>query len=115
MIKGCCICLIATIIRVKGQSDLKYAFSTRVELQSDHSLVQTGLYRYIRHPLYLAIILLLAGADIMLCSAVSWAFTVAVIYFIMTRIRAEETFLKQKLEGYGEYIKVTCKMIPFIY
>ena len=115
MIAGFCICLIATIIRVSAQLNLKHAFSTRVELQEDHALVKTGLYRFIRHPMYLAIIMLLAGADIMLRAEISWIFTLVSVYFIILRIRKEETFLKLRLEGYSEYVKVTRKFIPFIY
>jgi protein-S-isoprenylcysteine O-methyltransferase Ste14 len=112
---GMVICLLAIIIRVKGQLDLKHAFSTRVELQPDHTLVKSGLYRYVRHPLYLAVILLLAGADIMFLSLIPWIFTLLTVYFIGLRIKEEESFLKSHLKGYAEYMTNTKKMIPYIW
>ena len=112
---GIVLCLIATIIRIKGQLDLKHGFSTRVELQLGHMLVRTGLYRYIHHPLYLAIILFLTGADILFLSLYSWIFTLLTIYFIYNRITKEESFLTSQLEGYENYMKSTKKLIPYIW
>jgi protein-S-isoprenylcysteine O-methyltransferase Ste14 len=114
-ISGFVLCIIATVIRIKGQLDLKQGFSTRVELQEGHMLVNTGLYKYIRHPLYLAIILFLTGADILFLSLYSWAFTLLTIYFIHIRITKEESFLTNRLDGYEDYKKSTKKLIPNIW
>jgi protein-S-isoprenylcysteine O-methyltransferase Ste14 len=114
-ITGLVLCTIATVIRVKGQLDLKHGFSARVELQADHTLVSKGLYRYIRHPLYLALILLLIGSDILFLSKFSWLFTLAAVFFISVRIRKEESFLMERLEGYTKYMELTNKLIPFIW
>jgi protein-S-isoprenylcysteine O-methyltransferase Ste14 len=115
MITGIVICLLATLIRVKGHLDLKYSFSTRVEKQNMHDLVTNGIYRVIRHPMYLAIILLLIGACIMLKSLFSWIFVILNYCMLHIRIKKEEAFMKENFPEYGSYIKKTYKLFPYLY
>jgi len=115
MISGIIICMIATFVRTKGHFDLGRGFSTRVEKQENHKLVTSGIYRLIRHPMYLAIILLLTGACIMLKAIFSWIFVLINFYTLLRRIKKEEEFLLANFPEYSEYMKKTYKLFPFIY
>jgi protein-S-isoprenylcysteine O-methyltransferase Ste14 len=115
MITGIVICIIATLVRVKGHLDLKHGFSTRVEKQKNHELVTTGIYGIIRHPMYLALILLQTGACIMLKSTFSWIFVIINFYTLHIRIKKEEAFLKENFPEYISYMKKTYRLFPFIY
>ena len=114
-VTGIIICMTATIVRVKGQLDLKNCFSTRIEKQENHVLIKTGSYKIIRHPLYLSILLLMVGANVMLLSYFSWIITGIAFYFIFRRISKEEKFLMDLFTDYSEYMKSTKKVIPYIY
>jgi protein-S-isoprenylcysteine O-methyltransferase Ste14 len=115
MISGIIICIIAASIRIKGHLDLGHGFSTRVEKQENHKLVTSGIYSLIRHPMYLAIILLLTGACLMLKAAFSWIFVILNFYTLHIRIKKEEKFMSENFPEYVSYINKTYKLFPFLY
>jgi len=115
MITGIGICAVATFIRTKSHFDLRHGFSTRIEIHEKQKLVTTGLYTMIRHPMYLAIILLLIGACIMLKALYSWIFVIINFITLQIRIKKEEEFLMANFPEYPNYMKKTYKLFPFLY
>ena len=90
--------------------------SRTIEVQENQRVIDTGLYGIIRHPMYLATILLFLAMPIILGSI--WAFVVFLAYpfILIQRIRYEEIFLEQELAGYSAYKqKVKYRLIPFIW
>ena len=61
---GSLIALCGVFIRIKALLDLGKAFSMKVEIRTGQELVAKGLYATIRHPLYLASILIATGAPL---------------------------------------------------
>ena len=93
------------------------AFLSRtVEVQEGQTVVDTGLYGFVRHPMYSATIIMFLAMPLVLGSAVS--FVVFLIYpvLIAKRIKNEEAVLEDGLNGYREYKqKVKYRMIPFVW
>ena len=93
------------------------AFLSRtVEVQENQKVIDTGLYGIVRHPMYLATIILFLSMPLILGSLIS--FIVFLIYpvIIAVRIRNEEQVLTEGLEGYEEYKeRVRYKVIPFLW
>ncbi len=90
--------------------------SRTVEVQENQKVVDTGLYGVVRHPMYMATILMFLSMPLILGSWVS--FIVFLVYpaVIAIRIKNEEKVLSEQLEGYSEYQqKVKYKIIPFIW
>ena len=90
--------------------------SRTIEVQDGQTVVSTGLYGIVRHPMYSATLLLFLSMPLVLGSL--YAFLIFLIYpfIIAKRIRHEESFLKKELPGYAEYMqKVKYRMIPFIW
>lgn len=90
--------------------------SRTIEVQDGQTVVSTGLYSIVRHPMYSATLLLFLSMPLVLGSL--YAFLIFLIYpfIIAKRIRHEESFLKKELPGYAEYTqKVKYRMIPFIW
>lgn len=76
-------------------------------LPEAHSIVKTGVYKYLRHPLYLAYIMaLMAGMLIFNYSYVLIINTSLIILFII-RARLEEKILEENIEDYKDYKKQT--------
>jgi protein-S-isoprenylcysteine O-methyltransferase Ste14 len=77
------------------------------------SVVEHGIYRYIRHPIYTADLLLLAGLQLGLNSwlVLGVALLAAVV---IRRTLAEEALLAERLPGYRTYCARTKRFIPFV-
>ena len=90
--------------------------SRTIQVQEGQKVVDTGLYGIVRHPMYSATVLLFLSIPLVLGSL--YAFLIFLVYpfIIAKRIRHEEEFLAQELQGYEAYrCKVKYRMIPFIW
>lgn len=90
--------------------------SRTVEVQEGQTVVSTGLYGVVRHPMYAATLLLFTMMPIVLGSWVALIFMVPLPFVLAKRIRNEEQVLRVGLAGYEEYTKkVKYRMIPFLW
>ena len=90
--------------------------SRTVEVQEDQKVIDTGLYGVVRHPMYMATLILFLAMPLVLASPISFLIMLIYIPLIAKRIRNEEAVLEQGLKGYREYKqRVKYKVIPFIW
>ena len=90
--------------------------SRTIEVQEGQTVVSTGLYGIVRHPMYAVTLLLFLSMPIVLGSVP--AFLVFLIYpfIIARRIQNEEKVLSRDLPGYSEYLqKIRWRLIPYIW
>ncbi len=79
-------------------------------------VVSTGVYRLIRHPIYLGNLLLVAGAALWLGSTAALFGVVLVLAMTLGRIRLEERDLNARLPDYADYARrVPWRLIPFVF
>lgn len=93
-------------------------FSSMVRIQKDrgHMVCDTGLYKIIRHPGYLGMILSLTGIPFITTSKWSSIPVCLAIVLLLIRTHLEDQTLKLELDGYEEYSKKTnYRMIPYIW
>ncbi len=114
-IAGGVLFMLGTIIRTKAHLDLGKAFSVTIQRQENQRLIKVGLYRTVRHPLYLAVLLIMIAAPLFLADILTWLVTCLGLAGILIRIRLEERYLQQEFPDYVEYIQNTWKLIPWIY
>ena len=105
------------VIKVWAQWTNEF-FSSVVRIQEDRKqlVIQEGPYRYIRHPGYVAGIMMAYGASLILGSL--WALIPAGVVTIVLVIRTylEDTTLQSELDGYSEYTRKTkYRLIPGIW
>jgi protein-S-isoprenylcysteine O-methyltransferase Ste14 len=81
--------------------------------KKDHALVTAGIYRYVRHPIYLGDLLLVLGLELALNSWLVVGVLLLAAY-IHRRTRGEERKLLVALPGYAEYCRRTTRFLPFI-
>ena len=87
-----------------------------VEVVEGQKVISTGPYKLVRHPMYLATILLYLFAPLALGSYWAMIPTVLFLFIFVPRIKDEEKELLQNLEGYTEYVKKTkYRLLPFIW
>lgn len=90
--------------------------SRTITVQQGQTVIDTGLYGIVRHPMYSVTLLLFLSMPIVLGSV--YAFLIFLVYpfIIAKRIRHEEELLEKELSGYREYKqKVKFRLIPFIW
>ena len=93
------------------------AFLSRtIEVQENQTVVDTGLYGVVRHPMYAATLFLFLSMGLVLGSPVSLAILLCYVPIIVRRIRNEEQVLEQGLAGYAEYkTRVKYRLFPLIW
>ena len=90
--------------------------SRTIEIQKNQEVVETGLYSVVRHPMYLATLILFLAMPVVLGSFFSFLITLLYIPIICIRINNEEQVLTEGLKGYKEYKRrVRFRIIPFIW
>ncbi len=93
-------------------------FSQVVRIQSErgHAVISTGPYRYVRHPAYVGMILVVLGAPIMLSSW--WALIPGTLSALLVIVRTalEDRTLQAELPGYVEYAQQTrYRLVPGVW
>lgn len=90
--------------------------SRTVKVEEGQTVVDTGLYGIVRHPMYMTTILLFLMIPVVLGS---WYALIAFAFYpaiIIVRLKDEEDLLTRELDGYAEYKKkVKYRIIPFIW
>ncbi|MBR2836431.1 MAG: isoprenylcysteine carboxylmethyltransferase family protein [Coriobacteriales bacterium] len=90
--------------------------SRTIEVQENQTVVDTGLYGIVRHPMYMTTLLLFLSMPLVLGSPFSFAIMLLYIPIIAKRIRNEEEVLEAGLDGYAEYkTRVKYRLIPFVW
>ena len=90
--------------------------SRTIQVEEGQTVVSTGLYGIVRHPMYMATLLLFLVMPLVLGSW--WALIPFAFYpaIIISRLKDEEELLTRELAGYEEYKeKVKYRIIPFIW
>ena len=90
--------------------------SRTIEVQKNQKVIDTGLYKIVRHPMYSVTIILFLTMPLILNSIISFIIFLIYPLIIIKRINNEEKVLESELKGYKEYKeKVKYKLIPFIW
>jgi protein-S-isoprenylcysteine O-methyltransferase Ste14 len=80
---------------------------------ADHKIIEYGVYRFIRHPIYTGDVLLIAGLELALNSwLVLGVIPLALAVFF--KAKSEEKQLAHRLAGYHEYQSRTKRFLPFV-
>ena len=105
------------LISTVGWLSIRRYAAPRFQIIEGHKVVDRGLYRFIRHPIWLSFFLIASGVPILLRSAAG----LLILIIIVTPawlyvIKKEEEFLLSMLgDEYRSYIGRTKRLIPFVY
>lgn len=115
VILGFVVLFFGVILRIIGLITIKNNFSMAIEADKSNRLVLSGIYKYIRHPLYLAILIISSSGSIMFACRFNWILVAFTLLGVLSQIKKEEQFLCKQYPDYEEYKKVTKKLIPFVF
>ncbi len=87
-----------------------------IEVASDQTVISTGPYAIVRHPMYAGALIMIFGTPLALGSWWGLLMSVAMTLVIVWRLLDEEKFLVRNLPGYEEYCrKVRYHLVPFVW
>lgn len=89
-------------------------FNIRPDIKENCVLITHGIYSYIRHPMYLSVILMGLGMAVFYDNFFKWIVFILLVIIMFIKMFYEEK-LWSKNECYKEYMKKTKRLIPFIF
>jgi protein-S-isoprenylcysteine O-methyltransferase Ste14 len=90
--------------------------AANITVESGQTLVSTGLYGLVRHPMYSGSVIMMVGVPLALDSYWGLVFVIPALVALALRIRDEEELLQQQLGGYREYEQqVHYRLVPFVW
>ena len=103
----------AGILRVFRENSFSAA---TVEVAPDQIVVSTGPYAIVRHPMYAAATVLMAGIPVALGSWWGLAVMAGIVPLLVWRLLHEERILAEQLPGYRDYLtKVRWRLVPYVW
>jgi len=110
-------CRTRAILRWYSIGYLGRYFTVDVSISAEHRLIDSGPYRFIRHPTYTGALLAFLGLGFCLGNWLSILFlSLPIIAVFLRRVRIEERALLGALgEQYRPYMRRTKRLVPFIY
>lgn len=95
---------------------LRRSYSATLIIREDHRLITHGIYRLVRHPIYLGAIMVCIGVPVYVSSLYGIVPMSLLIPLFLHRIKVEERMLADEYgDAYRGYRKATSKLIPFLY
>ena len=114
---GMALVVIGMMIRIHSILTLRQFFTYSVAKVENHRIIETGLYKFIRHPGYLGQIIIFIGIATSISNWLSiLAMMIPITFAYLYRIKVEERFMIEQMgENYLTYQNRTKKLIPTIY
>jgi protein-S-isoprenylcysteine O-methyltransferase Ste14 len=90
--------------------------AANVTVESEQQLATTGLYGFVRHPMYFGNVIMMIGAPLALASYWGLLFLVPGLLVLALRISDEEALLEEELAGYHDYTQnVHYRLVPYVW
>lgn len=113
MVIGSIVLIIGATVNVCGRFNLGKNWANQIKVYSDHAMIRSGMYRFVRHPLYASIIWMFFGASFIYLNYAALIATICVFIPAMYyRAKQEEQLLAKEFEGYSLYQKQVGMFFP---
>lgn len=90
--------------------------AANVTVEAGQKTVSTGLYGFVRHPMYLGNLVMMLGIPLALDSYWGLLILIPGVFVLAVRILDEEKMLEQELDGYRDYArKVRYRLMPYVW
>jgi protein-S-isoprenylcysteine O-methyltransferase Ste14 len=87
-----------------------------VTLKQDHELIQSGPYRFVRHPIYTGYLTAVLGAAIVAETGDALVGFAIILVALLFKMGREETFMTREFgDEYQEYKQRVARLVPYVY
>lgn len=107
--------ILGTVIALIAAINLGKNLTPLPRPKENTELIQRGLYRFVRHPIYFGVIVLSLGWGLIQQSALVWLYVLIIAIFFDIKSRKEEQWLVERFSTYADYQGRVRKLIPWIY
>lgn len=114
---GLLLMFLGLVLRYVAAQTLGQFYTRTLQICEAHQIVDQGLYRFIRHPGYLGLLVMEIGAGLAVKNWIAFLF-ISMTGFVsrLYRVRVEERMLEDRFgEQYSLYAKKTWRFLPFLY
>jgi protein-S-isoprenylcysteine O-methyltransferase Ste14 len=112
---GNALVVFGVLIIVLGARELGSNLTPFPRPRQEGKLVESGIYRFIRHPIYVGLVVAALGAAVGRPSTVGLVLTVVLAIYLDLKARREEFLLSTRFPAYAAYRQRTRRFIPGLY
>ena len=113
---GLALFFVGLSLMLVSQATLWRYYSSSLVIREDHKLITHGVYRLVRNPIYLGLIMVAIGLPTYVQSLSGFITSSILIPIILVRINLEERLLTEEFkDAFQDYKETTKRLIPFIY
>jgi protein-S-isoprenylcysteine O-methyltransferase Ste14 len=101
----------------RSHADLGTNWSITLEVREKHQLVTQGIYRHIRHPMYLALLVYSMGQALVVPNWIAGpSYGVAMVLLLAFRLAREERMMREEFgNDYDAYMRRTKRLVPGVW
>ena len=107
--------ILGTVIALMAAINLGKNLTPLPRPKENAVLIQVGLYRFVRHPIYFGVIVLSIGWGLIQQSTLVWMYVLIIAIFFDIKSRKEEQWLVERFSAYVDYQGRVRKLIPWVY
>ena len=115
VVLGTGIIAVGTVIIGLGIRQLNRSLSAMPRPVESGTLVEDGIYAYVRHPIYLGLMIVGVGWSVAMDSLAALFVAAIFAIFLDLKSRREEAWLREQYPTYASYAARTKRLIPYVY
>lgn len=115
IIIGTILVVAGTVLNISARLGLKENWANEIKIYKEHTLITSGIYKFVRHPLYSSVILMMFGGSLAYRNWLSIVPVVLILIPFYYQSKQEEIFLREEFTEYKDYQKNTGMFFPKLF
>jgi protein-S-isoprenylcysteine O-methyltransferase Ste14 len=106
---------VGLLVGVWAMAEFKFRFNIFPELLKNSTLITSGPYRFVRHPIYTAVLMITLAYLINTPKFSNYIMWAVLLIILLVKLHHEETLLRERFSDYEDYTARTKKLVPFVF